>query len=162
MPANLSTEGQMFFNCLQTYGAYVGDYTGGDWPMFYYAVPETWIAGVDPVWRYDHLFVWWDGHAEVPGIGQKNVTNRQIVSTVATLTVANHGYSSGTWLTVNGVGAKYNGPRQITSVATNTISFSVSSNAADESYVGSSGSVTDKVADLVKIWPLVRVADYQP
>jgi hypothetical protein len=35
-PGGLSTMGNAMFNALKTYGAYVGDYTGGPWPQFYY------------------------------------------------------------------------------------------------------------------------------
>lgn len=34
-PAGLSPVGSMVFDALQKYGAFVGDYVGGDWPMFY-------------------------------------------------------------------------------------------------------------------------------
>jgi hypothetical protein len=34
-PSGLSPVGTMVFRALQTYGAFVGDYTGGQWPMFY-------------------------------------------------------------------------------------------------------------------------------
>jgi hypothetical protein len=35
MPAGLSTLGVMVFESLQKYGAFVGDYAGGQWPNFY-------------------------------------------------------------------------------------------------------------------------------
>jgi len=34
MPTGLSALGVMTFNALRTYGAYVGDFTGGNWPSF--------------------------------------------------------------------------------------------------------------------------------
>jgi hypothetical protein len=35
MPSGLSTLGVMVFDALQKYGAFVGDYAGGEWPNFY-------------------------------------------------------------------------------------------------------------------------------
>ena len=43
------------FDCLQTYGAFVGDFCGGPWPILYVENgqnPDPWYlgAGIDTVW----------------------------------------------------------------------------------------------------------------
>lgn len=53
-PAGLSPLGNQMFDALVTYGAFVGDYCGGPWPMFYadkYTVTEN---------QMRPLFTWWD------------------------------------------------------------------------------------------------------
>jgi hypothetical protein len=52
MPAGLSPLGVMVFNSLQTYGAFVGDYTGGQWPLFYADQGTVTQAQVQPLYAY--------------------------------------------------------------------------------------------------------------
>jgi hypothetical protein len=57
-PSGLSPLGLKMFTALQTFGAYVGDFVGSAYPMFYtdmFSVPEA-----TPAVR--RLFVWWDGY----------------------------------------------------------------------------------------------------
>lgn len=54
-PSGLSTVGIMLWNCLQTYGAYVGDYAGGPWPVFYLdagTVSESSVLPLFAFWEY--------------------------------------------------------------------------------------------------------------
>ena len=51
----LSGEASMLWDCLQTYGMFVGDFCGGPWPIFYVADglnPNPWYlsAGIATVW----------------------------------------------------------------------------------------------------------------
>jgi hypothetical protein len=55
-PAGLSTLGVMAFNALQKYGAFVGDYTGGEWPLFYAdnrSVTEASMCPLFCYWNYN-------------------------------------------------------------------------------------------------------------
>jgi hypothetical protein len=65
MPAGLSSIGVMVFNALQTYGAFVGDYAGGEWPNFYADKNTVTDAQVDP------LFCYWNnnGSSDMEKIG---------------------------------------------------------------------------------------------
>lgn len=56
-PANLSPLGGAVFDALVTFGAFVGDFAGTPYPMFY-ADAGT-VAEGDP--RVRRLFTWWDG-----------------------------------------------------------------------------------------------------
>lgn len=55
-PEGLSPVGEMLWDCLQTYGAYVGDYAGGPWPIFYMdSLSVTDMSVVNPwfaFWEY--------------------------------------------------------------------------------------------------------------
>lgn len=62
-PSGLTATGSMLFKALQKYGAYVGDYVGGDWPAFYadrYTVTQEQI---------DPLYAWWAFNADLDKIG---------------------------------------------------------------------------------------------
>ena len=50
-PPGLSKFGNMLFDALQTYGAYVGDYAGGDWPVIY--MDANSVAPADQGWEYN-------------------------------------------------------------------------------------------------------------
>jgi len=52
MPAGLSPVGVMVFNSLRTYGAFVGDFTGGQWPMFYADQATVTQPQVQPLYTY--------------------------------------------------------------------------------------------------------------
>lgn len=56
-PAGLSPFGQAMFTALRTYGAYVGDFAGSPYPMFY--IDANTVVEADP--RIRRLFTWWDG-----------------------------------------------------------------------------------------------------
>lgn len=58
MPSGMSVLGQKVFTCLQEYGAYVGDFVGSAWPIFYID-----HATVDEADTYD-LFVWFFGNPD--------------------------------------------------------------------------------------------------
>ncbi len=65
MPAGLSSVGRLVFRALQNYGAFVGDFAGGSWPVFYAdknSVAEYMVAP---------LFQFWDrgGSADMEKIG---------------------------------------------------------------------------------------------
>lgn len=54
-PSGLSSIGSMMFDALQRYGAFVGDYVGGDWPMFYTdqnTVTPQQVAPLYEFWNY--------------------------------------------------------------------------------------------------------------
>ena len=53
-PAGLSAVGNMVFDALQKYGAFVGDFCGGPWPMFYADKHTVTATQVEP------LFTFWD------------------------------------------------------------------------------------------------------
>ena len=53
-PLGLSPIGSMVFDALQRYGAYVGDFVGGDWPAFYADKLTVTDAQIQP------LYAWWD------------------------------------------------------------------------------------------------------
>lgn len=57
-PGTLSATGLMVWNCLQTYGAYVGDFAGSAYPIFY--LDESMVATYDAELR--HLFIWFDSY----------------------------------------------------------------------------------------------------
>jgi len=65
MPAGLSPLGVMVFNALRTYGAFVGDFTGGPWPIFYADQATVAAAKLQP------LFAYWNygGSADMEKIG---------------------------------------------------------------------------------------------
>lgn len=65
----------------------------------------------------------------------KAITNKALTGGVATLTSANHGYSVGFSVTVSGVGTPFDGTFTITSVATNTFSYAVTSTSTVASSV---------------------------
>ena len=50
-PAGLTKFGSMLFDALQTYGAYVGDYAGGDWPVIY--MDANSVSAADQDWGYN-------------------------------------------------------------------------------------------------------------
>ena len=55
-PAGLSPLGNMVFDALQKYGAFVGDYCGGPWPMFYAdkrTVAETQMKPLFAFWEHN-------------------------------------------------------------------------------------------------------------
>lgn len=56
-PAGLSPLGNAMFDALVKYGAFVGDFAGTPYPMFY--VDHGTVAEADPKVR--RLFTWWDG-----------------------------------------------------------------------------------------------------
>lgn len=56
-PAGLSPFGVALFDALVKYGAYVGDFAGTPYPMFYADAGS--VAEADP--RIRRLFTWWDG-----------------------------------------------------------------------------------------------------
>lgn len=64
VPAGLSAIGLMVFKSLQTYGAFVGDFVGGDWPAFYAdaAIPDSTLQP---------LYAWWaqGGRSDLDKIG---------------------------------------------------------------------------------------------
>jgi hypothetical protein len=65
MPAGLSPIGVMVFNSLQTYGSFVGDFCGGQWPMFYADQGTVTDAQVAPLYQY-----WYhSGSADMEKIG---------------------------------------------------------------------------------------------
>jgi hypothetical protein len=95
------------------------------------------------------------GHAAgVPVVAQgvvvsATVTNKALTSNVATLTTsANHGFTNGTWVTVAGVDATFNGTYLITSVASTT--FSYGRTAADVAGQAATGTAagTNQTANL--------------
>ncbi len=54
-PAGLSAIGNMVFDALVSYGAFVGDFCGGPWPMFYadkYTVTESQMLPLYAFWEY--------------------------------------------------------------------------------------------------------------
>jgi hypothetical protein len=54
-PAGLSSLGSMVFDALQKYGAFVGDYAGGAWPMFYadkYTLSSNDLCSLFCYWNY--------------------------------------------------------------------------------------------------------------
>ncbi|MDO8361978.1 MAG: hypothetical protein Q7V88_03710 [Actinomycetota bacterium] len=64
-PAGLSPLGNQMFDALVTYGAFVGDYCGGPWPMFYvdkFTVTED---------QMRPLFTWWEhaGSSDMEKLG---------------------------------------------------------------------------------------------
>lgn len=54
-PVGLSSMGLTLWNCLQTYGAYVGDYAGGPWPIFY---PD--LNSISDLTVFNPWFAYWD------------------------------------------------------------------------------------------------------
>jgi hypothetical protein len=55
-PAGLSPVGIMVFNALKKYGAFVGDFTGGLWPLFYAdsaTVTDAQVAPLYKFWNYN-------------------------------------------------------------------------------------------------------------
>lgn len=50
-PQGLSKFGNMLFDALQTYGAYVGDYAGGDWPVIY--MDANSVKSADQGWEFN-------------------------------------------------------------------------------------------------------------
>jgi hypothetical protein len=84
---------------------------------------------------------------DVPAIKAK-VTNKQLLTNVATLTLTAHSFRPDDYVTVFNVGAPFDGKFKITSVTTNTITFNltgsdVSSQASDGDVIASSFVVTD-------------------
>jgi hypothetical protein len=65
MPAGLSALGVMVFNSLLTYGAYVGDFTGGAWPIFYADQATVTTAQLQPLYAYWN----YNGSADMEKIG---------------------------------------------------------------------------------------------
>jgi hypothetical protein len=65
MPHGLSRVGVMVFNALRTYGGFVGDFTGGPWPIFYADQASVTMARLEP------LFAYWNygGSADMEKIG---------------------------------------------------------------------------------------------
>lgn len=57
-PAGLSPLGNAMFDALVKYGAYVGDFAGSPYPMFY--VDSGTVQEADP--RVRRLFTWWESH----------------------------------------------------------------------------------------------------
>lgn len=57
-PAGMGTDllGVAFWNTMQKYGALVGDFTGGPWPIF-----QIDVGSVDPVSLHS-MWVWWEGN----------------------------------------------------------------------------------------------------
>ncbi len=70
MPAGLSPIGRMIFDTLTRYGAFVGDYGGGPWPMFYVDNRSVDRNGVDRA-AIDPLISFWDhnGSADMEKLG---------------------------------------------------------------------------------------------
>jgi hypothetical protein len=64
-PAGLSSLGAMVFNSLRTYGAFVGDFTGGQWPIFYADHGTVTPAQVEPIYAYWN----YKGSADMEKIG---------------------------------------------------------------------------------------------
>ncbi len=64
-PAGLSSLGSMVFDALQKYGAYVGDFVGGQWPTFYTDQLTVAPSQMTP------LYAWWtnNGSADMDKIG---------------------------------------------------------------------------------------------
>src|SRR5262249_10541549 len=65
MPAGLTPIGVMVFTSLQQYGAFVGDYTGGQWPQLYADQGTVTQAQAQP------LYAFWNykGSADMEKIG---------------------------------------------------------------------------------------------
>ncbi len=70
MPAGLSPLGRMMFHTLTRYGAFVGDYGGGPWPMFYVDNRSVQRSGRDAA-LIDPLIAFWDhgGSADMEKLG---------------------------------------------------------------------------------------------
>ena len=64
-PAGLSALGNSMFDALVKYGAFVGDYCGGPWPMFY---ADKFTVTLD---QMRPLFTWWDygGSSDMEKLG---------------------------------------------------------------------------------------------
>jgi hypothetical protein len=64
-PAGLSPIGTMIFNAAQKYGIFVGDFTGGQWPVFYADQGTVTPAQVEPIYAFwNH-----NGSADMEKIG---------------------------------------------------------------------------------------------
>jgi serine protease len=87
----------------------------------------------------------------------KSITNKELSSNVATLTSSNHGYSIGDKVWVFGVDNTFDGTHTITSVTTNTFSYSktatdVSSTSVSGAYVNGSYTLMSYGRGTTKSW----------
>lgn len=66
-PGDLTPAGLVLWNCLQKYGAYVGDYAGGPWPIFYLDSKSITDTSYFHPW-----FAWWTQPGNVTDIDRIN------------------------------------------------------------------------------------------